>query len=88
MVISAGTIEIYPHLQKYGEVDVFLSGSNYDLKSDLPVAYKSKGISLAYNQQSGSIDIKKTIKNIRLKQLWGEAKYLPIEKYDLIINDF
>jgi uncharacterized protein (TIGR00661 family) len=81
-------LEIYPYLQKYGTVDVFLSGSNYDLKCDLPIAYKSKGISLAYNQQNGSIDIKKTITNIRFKQVWREAKHLPIEKYDLIINDF
>jgi uncharacterized protein (TIGR00661 family) len=81
-------IEIYPHLQKYGEVDIFLSGSNYDLKCELPVAYKSRGISLAYNQQNGSIDIKNTIHNIRFKQAWREAKHLPIEKYDLVINDF
>lgn len=81
-------VEIYPYLQKYGTVDIFLSGSNYDLKCELPIAYKSKGISLAYNQQNGSIDIKKTINNIRFKQAWREAKHLPIEKYDLIINDF
>ena len=76
-------IEIYPHLQKYGEVDIFLSGSNYDLKCELPVAYKSRGISLAYNQQNGSIDIKNTIHNIRFKQAWREAKHLPIEKYEI-----
>ena len=81
-------IEIYPYLKKYGDVDIFLSGSNFQLKSDLPVAYKSRGISLAYNQENGAIDIKKTINNIRLKQAWREAKHLPIEKYDLIINDF
>ena len=81
-------VEIYPYLQKYGTVDIFLSGSNYDLKCELPIAYKSKGISLAYNQQNGSIDIKKTINNISFKQVWREAKHLPIEKYDLIINDF
>lgn len=81
-------LEVFPHLQKYGDVDIFLSGSNYDLKCNLPVAYKSKGISFVYNKQSGSIDIKKTFSNIKLKQVWREAKHLPIEKYDLIINDF
>jgi len=85
--ISRAT-ELVPLLQKYGEVDVFLSGSNYSLKSTLPIAYRSKGLSLVYNNEAGSIDIKKTIQNISLRKIWNEAKYLPVEKYDLVINDF
>jgi len=46
--ISRAT-ELVPLLQKYGEVDVFLSGSNYSLKTILPVAYRSKGLSLKNN---------------------------------------
>ncbi|MEY2595378.1 MAG: hypothetical protein RI965_650 [Bacteroidota bacterium] len=80
--------EILPYLLEHGEVDVFLSGSNFDLKKDLPIAYRSKGLSLEYNQKKGSIDLWKTVKNARPKRIWKEAKYLPIEKYDLIINDF
>jgi uncharacterized protein (TIGR00661 family) len=80
--------ELVPLLQKYGEVDVFLSGSNYSLKSSLPIAYRSKGLSLVYNSEAGSIDIHKTIKNISIRKIWNEAKFLPVEKYDLIINDF
>lgn len=85
--ISRAT-EILPFLQQYGEVDVFLSGSNYSLKSPLPIVYRSKGVSLIYDQHNGSIDIKKTIHSISLRKIWTEAKFLPIEKYDLIINDF
>lgn len=85
--ISRAT-ELVPLLQKYGEVDVFLSGSNYSLKTILPVAYRSKGLSLIYDHVNGTIDIKKTIKNISLRKIWSEAKFLPVEKYDLIINDF
>lgn len=80
--------EILPYLSKYGDVDIFLSGSNYALKTNLPIAYRSKGLSLEYNQENGSIDVLKTIKNSRLKKIWREAKHLPIEKYDLVINDF
>jgi uncharacterized protein (TIGR00661 family) len=80
--------ELVPLLQKYGEVDVFLSGSNYSLKSALPIAYRSKGLSLIYNNEAGSIDIQKTIKNISIRKIWNEAKFLPVEKYDLVINDF
>jgi len=85
--ISRAT-ELVPLLQKYGEVDVFLSGSNYSLKTTLPVAYRSKGLSLIYDQLNGSIDLKKTINNISFRKIWSEAKFLPVEKYDLIINDF
>ncbi len=81
-------IEILPFLREYGEVDIFLSGSNYDLKKDLPIAYRSKGLSLEYDQSKGKIDLWKTIKNADPKKIWREAKYLPIEKYDLVINDF
>ncbi len=84
--ISRAT-EIIPFLKKYGTVDVFLSGNNHSLKNDLPVAYKSKGLSLYYDRE-GSVDLWKTFKSIQLKKMWNEAKHLPIEKYDLIINDF
>ena len=80
--------ELVPLLQQYGEVDVFLSGSNYSLKSNLPIAYRSKGLSLMYNQQKGVLDIPQTINNISLRKIWNEAKFLPVEKYDLILNDF
>jgi uncharacterized protein (TIGR00661 family) len=85
--ISRAT-ELLPLLQEYGDVDIFLSGSNYSLKTTLPVAYRSKGVSLIYNQKKGVIDINKTISNISLRKIWSEAKFLPIEKYDLVINDF
>ena len=80
--------EILPYLQEYGEVHVFLSGSNYGLKTDLPVVYKSKGISLFYDHSTGSIDIAKTIKSISPRKLLSEARHLPLSQYDLIINDF
>lgn len=80
-------LEIIPFLKKYGQTDVFLSGNNYSLKNNLPIAYRSKGMSLCYDD-NGGIDIKKTIGSIRFRKVWTEAKHLPIEKYDLVINDF
>ena len=79
---------LLPYLQEYGEVDVFLSGNNYALKSDLPIAYRSKGLSLKYDKQNGSIDIWDTFKSASLRKIWDEARFLPVDKYDLIINDF
>ncbi len=80
--------EIIPQLKKFGEVDVFLSGNNYSLKNDLPVAYRSKGLSLHYDRLNGKVDLRKTMLALNLKKVVQEALQLPIEKYDLIINDF
>lgn len=80
--------EIIPLLSKYGEVDVFLSGNNFSLKNDLPIAYRSKGISLHYDQLNGKVDLKKTLLSINIKKIFQESLQLPIERYDLIINDF
>lgn len=79
---------ILPFLYKYGSVDVFLSGSNFALNTSLPIKYRSRGVSLEYNQRDGSIDVWKTAKNLSFTRLWKDAKDLPIEQYDLIINDF
>lgn len=84
--ISRAT-EIMPYLEKYGDVHIFLSGNNHSLKTKLPITYRSKGVSLFYNAE-GAVDAYKTIKSIKLRKIWNEAKFLPIEKYDLIINDF
>ena len=80
--------ELIPVLQNFGEVDVFLSGSNYSLKTNLPIAYRSKGLSFAYNKEKGAINLAQTIKNLSIRKIWNEAKFLPVEKYDLVINDF
>jgi uncharacterized protein (TIGR00661 family) len=83
----ARAIELMPHLQKYGEVDIFLSGSNSNLKVPLPVKYKSNGISLFYGNRGG-LDYLKMLKNITPIKTLSAAKDLPVEKYDIVLNDF
>jgi len=79
--------ELMPHLQKYGQVDVFLSGSNSSLLSHMPVTYRSKGVSLFYGN-TGALDYWKMAKSLAPLRILKEAKNLPVEKYDVIINDF
>jgi len=79
-------IELYPYLKKYGQVDFMLSGSNANLPSSLPVKYKSKGLSLFY-KHSGGLDYIKILRSLSLSVI-KDAKNLPIEDYDLVINDF
>jgi uncharacterized protein (TIGR00661 family) len=78
--------QLYPYLRKYGSVDFFLSGSNAQLNTSLPIKYKSKGISLHY-KSTGGMDYGKITKSLGFN-IYKEAKALPIENYDVVINDF
>lgn len=80
-------MELMPYLQQYGEVDVFLSGSNSHLNPKLPVKYRSKGLSLFYGN-TGGLDYWRMWKELSLKRIWNEARQLPVEKYDIVLNDF
>lgn len=79
--------ELIPYLQRYGQVDVFLSGNNSNLKVDLPVKYQSKGVSLFYGNRGG-LDYWKMAKELSLFNIIKEARELPVNQYDLVINDF
>jgi len=79
--------EIAPILSGYGKLDLFVSGSQADIKLSMPVKYKSKGLSFFFGKKGG-IDFIKTFKGNSSKRVMREIKEFPIEKYDLIINDF
>lgn len=79
--------EIIPLLQTYGSVDVMLSGNNAHLPVQLPVKFRSKGVSLFY-RHGGGLDYKKMLRQINPIQLWKDIRRLPVQEYDLVINDF
>jgi uncharacterized protein (TIGR00661 family) len=79
--------EVAPLLTDYGKVDLFVSGAQADIKLSMPVKYKSKGLSFFFGKKGG-IDFIKTIKNNSSKRVMREIKEFPVEKYDLVINDF
>lgn len=79
--------EIAPMLADYGKVDLLVSGAQADIKLTMPVKYKSKGLSFFFGKKGG-IDFLKTFKNNSSKRVMREIKEFPVEKYDLVINDF
>lgn len=79
--------QLLPLLQKYGEIDTLLSGSNATLPSDFPTTYKSKGLSLFY-RKCGGLNYAKMFTQNSLIRAHKDAYSLPVEKYDLILNDF
>ncbi|TAJ13294.1 glycosyl transferase [Marinilabiliaceae bacterium JC017] len=83
----ARAFEVIPELQKHGEVDLLLSGNQCDLKLPWNVTYRLRGLSFIFGKKGG-VDILATLKNIRFKKLMREISQLPVEKYDLVLNDF
>lgn len=79
--------QIYPYLKNFGEVDFFISGNNANLDFKLPVKYRSQGCSLHYSK-CGGLNYMEVVKNIKPYMMFKDAKSLPLEKYDVIINDF
>ena len=84
--ISRAT-QLLPYLHRFGKVDIFLSGANSQLQNDLPVRFRSKGMSLFYNT-NGGLKYKKIASQLKPGRLLKEIKELPVEKYDVVINDF
>ena len=79
--------QLYPYLKQFGDVDFFISGNNANLDFKLPVKYRSKGCSLHYSK-CGGLNYFDVVKNIKPLMMYKDAKSLPLEKYDVIINDF
>jgi uncharacterized protein (TIGR00661 family) len=79
--------DIIPILQKKGELDILVSGIQADVELPYSVKYKFKGLSFIFGK-NGGVDLIATYKKSNLKQLYKEIKSLPVEEYDLVINDF
>ena len=79
--------DIIPILQTKGELDILVSGIQADVELPYPVKYKFKGLSFIFGK-NGGVDLVATYKKSNLKQLYREIKSLPVEEYDLVINDF
>jgi len=80
-------MEILPYLEKYGSVDIFLSGANSTLQLDAPVKYRSKGLCIFYSN-NGSLSYSTMAKHFAPLRIGREVRDLPVEKYDLVLNDF
>ncbi len=79
--------EIYPYLKRKGEVDLLVSGIQSDIELPFPVKFKFKGMSYIFGKKGG-IDYFNTYLKNHVNHFMKEVKSLPIEDYDLIINDF
>ena len=79
--------DIIPLLEKKGELDVLISGTEADVDLGFPVKYKLKGMSFVFGKKGG-IDLISTYKKAKLKRFYKEVKEIPVKNYDIVINDF
>jgi uncharacterized protein (TIGR00661 family) len=78
---------LLPYLAAHGDVSIFLSGNNSSLAHDINARYRSKGVSLFYTS-NGGLDYSKIFRSFNPLSCYKEAKKLPLESYDIILNDF
>ncbi|NCD70428.1 glycosyltransferase family protein [Mucilaginibacter agri] len=79
--------EIVPLLQQHGEVDLLISGTQAEVSLSQPLKYQYHGFSFVFGT-NGGVDKWATYKIMNLRQLWKDMHSLPLQQYDLVINDF
>ncbi|TDQ27825.1 glycosyltransferase family protein [Tenacibaculum caenipelagi] len=84
---ASRALEIIPHLQRRGEVDILVSGSQYEITLPFEIKYKLHGLGFVFGKKGG-IDLISSLKSFDLKKVYQEIKTLPVKDYDLVINDF
>jgi len=79
--------EIVPLLQRYGEVDLLISGTQADVKLEQEVRFRFHGFSFIFGKKGG-VDHYGTWKTMDLPQFRRDMAKLPLKDYNLILNDF
>ena len=79
--------EIIPHLKKYGEVDLLISGTQAEIDVDEEVKYRFTGFGFVFGE-NGGVDFRETWKRFDIRQFIRDCRNLPVKDYDLVINDF
>ena len=80
-------MEIIPALQPYAKIDVLVSGTNSDLKLPSNLKYRYQGLSYHLGNMGG-INLFKSLRHVSLKTFFNDIRQVPINQYDLVINDF
>jgi len=84
---ASRALEVIPHLQNRADVDILISGYQCELKFPFKITYKYHGLSFIFGKKGG-IDFVQTLKKAKLTTLINDIKTVPVENYDLVINDF
>ncbi|MCY4781300.1 glycosyltransferase [Sphingobacterium sp. UT-1RO-CII-1] len=80
-------LDIIPILRELGEVDVLVSGIQADIQLPFEVKYRLHGLSFIFGK-SGGVDLWRTFLSSTVRKFVQEINSLPVQEYDLVINDF
>ena len=83
----ARAFEVIGHLKRHGEVDILISGTQCDIKLPWKVKYRFYGMSFIFGKKGG-VDVKQTLSRMRPYEFIKEVMAVPVQKYDLVLNDF
>lgn len=79
--------DIIPILQRKGDLDLLISGTQADVSLPYEVKYKLSGLSFIFGKKGG-VDLYKTFMQAKSKRFIREIRSVPVHEYDLILNDF
>lgn len=79
--------EIVPLLHQYGELDLLISGTQADVSLIENVKYELHGFSFIFGKKGG-VNHYETWRSMNLPRFIRDMNKLPLEAYNLIINDF
>jgi uncharacterized protein (TIGR00661 family) len=83
----ARATEIVPLLKSMVPTDVLVSGTQADLKVPFIIDYQLPGLSFIFGK-NGGVDLLATAWRMPIRRFFSDIRKLPVEKYDLVINDF
>ncbi|MDO5615948.1 MAG: glycosyltransferase family protein [Cruoricaptor ignavus] len=79
--------EIIPFLQKHGDLDLLISGTQAEVNLEDEVKYRFNGFGFVFGK-NGGVDFRETWQRFDTAQFIKDVKNLPVKSYDLVINDF
>lgn len=79
--------EIVPILQKKCDLDLLVSGMDSRVRLPFDIKYRMQGMGFIFGKKGG-IALWETYRKTDTGLFYNEVKSLPVEDYDLVINDF
>ncbi|WKN42632.1 glycosyltransferase family protein [Tunicatimonas pelagia] len=79
--------DIVPILQNKVDLDLLISGIQADVSLPYSIKYQLKGAGFIFGK-SGGVDLMRTYRKADTRRFLKDVRNLPVQKYDLIINDF
>ncbi len=80
--------DVVPALIRQGvDLDLLVSGTQADIRLPYPIKYRFEGLSFIFGKKGG-VDLWRTYLQSNTARFQKEMKQVPVNDYDLIINDF